>query len=443
MSVAASSLHKGMLRIALPTIFMNLSIPLLGAVDTAVVGHLESILYVGAVSLGSLVFSVVAWGLSVVRMSVSGQTAQSHGRGDRTECGRILGRGLALGLALGLAVIALRGPIAAVAFALMEGTPAVEAEAGRYFAIRALAAPADLVGLIFTGWFYGVHHVWMPVALQVAANALNMGLDWVFAIQWDGRAAGVAWATVVAQYSALFANAAWFAWRFPDLWRGPFTRAIWVRDDLLRLLRMNGDLFIRNVSLLAALSYFMARSAGHGELVLAVNGILVHFRQVTAFGLDGFASGAQVLVGHAVGARAPGPLREVIRLALGWGLAVGLLFAAAFWLARDPVLHAFTSHAEVRAAALTFFLWVVIEPVVGNFAHILDGVYFGATASRTLRNAMLLAVFAFYFPVFWLLERAYGNHGMWAATVLLFVARGVFLGVPLWRALRRPEWRLA
>ncbi len=440
--LSLSPLHRRILRIAFPTIFMNISVPLLGAVDTAVVGHLDAVHYVGAVGIGSLIFSVLYWGVSFLRMSVIGLASQSHGRGDLDECGAVLGRGLLLALVLGLAFIAARGLIASAAFGLIDATPAVQRYAESYFAIRVLAAPAALIGMVFTGWFYGMHRVLLPVAIQIGINAVNMILDIVFVFELGMAFDGVAWATVVTQYAGLVATVAAFFWVFPGFWRRAVSPAVFERRALVRLLALNGDLLIRTASLLAATFYFMARSAALGELILAANTILMQFRNLTAYGLDGFSTGAEVLVGGAIGSQRRDELHGVIRLALLWGGAAGVGFGLFYLLGQRWWLAAFTENGEVLALAGTFMIWVVIEAMVGSFAHILDGIYFGATATRTVRNAMLITVFAVYFPAFLVLERLAGNHGMWAAIVILMLTRAASLAVPLALAMRRPQWRL-
>ena len=431
-----SPIHRKMLPIVFPTILMNISLPLLGVVDTAVMGHLEEVYYVGAVGIGSMIFSVLYWAFGFLRMGMIGLAAQSYGRGDKNECAAVLWRGLASALCLGLLLIAARDVITSVAFTLIDATPEVERHAMQYVQIRILAAPAALLGMAFTGWFYGVQRIALPVILQVGINGLNVVLDLIFVLKLGFDSDGVAWATVIAQYVGLAFMLLLFGWRFPEyrrLYRQP---GIFDRRKLLVLLTINTDLFIRTASLLAANSYFLARSATHGNRVLAANTILIQFRNMTAYALDGIAAAAEVLVGSALGSGRKDDFRQAIRLSIIYGMTVGGGISLIYLVFHPWLLPIFTRNPEVLALAGVYVVWIIVDPLISNWCFILDGIFIGATATKTMRNAMLIAVLAIYFPVFLWLEPRYGNHGMWAATVILYAVRGVGLGWPLRRMLR-------
>ena len=438
----SGSLNRTVVRLALPTILMNVSTPLLGAVDTAVVGHLRDISHLGAVGLGSLLFTMVYWTVGFFRMSTVGLAAQAHGRGDAQESAEVLGRAVVLALVLGGLAIALREIIVGAAFWYFEASPEVERHARTYFGIRVFAAPAAFVLLSFQGWFYGVHNVAFPVLVTVFVNAVNIGLDLLFVVRWGYRSDGVAWATLISQYLGLALTVGLFAWRYGDHWRrlAPARLLRWAQFRVL--LALNSDIFLRTLSLQVANLYFMAKSAALGDAVLAANTILLQMRYLGTYGLDGFATAAEVTVGAAIGAGDRPRLLAAIRLALGWGMAVGALISALF-LAASPWWPAwFTSNEAVRGLVVAYLVWVVLEPWVSNVPFMLDGVYIGATATRTLRNAMLVSVLLVFLPAIELLGRAYGNHGLWAATLLLYVARGATLALPLRRLWRDSASRL-
>ena len=426
-----SPLHRKLLPIALPTILMNISIPLLGAVDTAVVGHLDRIYFVGAVGIGSLIFSVLYWAFAFLRTGVIGLVAQHWGRGDGDECAAVLWRGLALALALGLVLIAGRRLVLQVAFYLIDASPDVEHYAEEYVLIRILAAPAAFIGMVFTGWFYGMKNVALPVAIQVGINGLNVALDFLFVMKFGLLSEGVAWATVIAQYAGLAATLALFTRRYGEYWGQLARPGVFGREKLLRMFTLNTDLFIRNASLIAAHSYFLARSATHGNAILAANTNLVQFRHLTAYGLDGFAVAAEVLVGSAMGSGRRDELRQAVRLSLLYGLVVGAGVGLFYFFFRSWLLPLFTANAEVLALAANYMMWIVAEPLVSNVCFMLDGIFIGATATRAMRNAMLVSVIGVYFPLFWWLEPAYGNHGMWATTVIHYAVRSLTLAWPL------------
>ena len=428
-----SPLNQGILRLALPTILMNISIPLLGAVDTAVVGHLPGVEHLGAVGLGSLIFTLVYWVLGFFRMSTVGLAAQSHGRGDAQETADVLGRALLLALVLGSAVILLRHPIASVALHFFEATPETEHHAGVYFNIRVFAAPAAFVLMIFQGWYYGVGNVAYPVALTVLINGLNIVLDLLFVNQWGFASDGVAWATLISQYLGLAAALALFRWRYRDTMRRFSPERLLSWPKMRVLLNLNFDIFVRTLGLQAANVYFIAKSTALGDAVLGANIILLQMRHIAAYALDGFATAAEVTVGQAIGAGERARVLATIRAALVWGMIVGALIALIFGLLSPWWPGWFTSNPRVLALVLTYQLWVIAEPTLNNLCFMLDGIYVGATATRRMRNGMVIAVVLVFLPAIEILGHYFGNHGMWAAGLLLYLARALTLAPPLVR----------
>ncbi len=437
-----SSANRTILRMALPTILMNVSVPLLGAVDTAVMGHLPDVHYLGAVSLGSLVFTTIFWGFAFFRMSSVGLTAQNHGRGDAGEVAQVLGRGLLLSLAVGLAVAALREPIAWAAFRLLHASPRVELLGREFFAIVGLAMPAALMLQVFQGWFYGIKNVAFPVALTVFVNGANIALSLTLVLGLGMASEGVAWATCAAQYLGLLLTLAVFFLRYGSYRRLLAWRALLDGPRLRAILAMNGDIFLRTLCLLFANAYFMSRSAALGDAILAANSILLQFRHIAVYAMDGFATAAEVAVGNALGGGRREDLLEAIGLSQQWGFAVGGAISAAY-LALSPWLPGlFTTNPDVLPLVFTFYLWIVLEPWVSNVCFILDGIFIGATATRTMRDSMVLAVIAVYLPAILLLGWQFGNHGMWAAYLLLYLARGATLQRHIGRLRRVPGYAL-
>lgn len=437
-----STLNRSIVRLAVPTIVMNLSTPLLGAVDTAVVGHLQDVTHLGAVGLGSLVFTMIYWLVGFFRMSTVGLAAQAHGRGDVQACADLLGRALLLAAVLGALAIALRDAISLVAFWYFEASAEVEHHAAVYFRIRVLAAPAAFALMIFQGWFYGLHNVALPVVITVLVNVVNVALDLLFVVGWGFQSDGVAWATVIAQYLGVALTAALFLRRYGLYWR----RLAWARvlawQPMRAILTLNTDIFLRTLSLQVANLYFLAKSAALGDLILAANTILLQMRYLSAYGLDGFATAAEVTVGAAVGAGDRARLLATIRIALVWGLVVGAALSLIYGAGAPWWPGWFTDNPAVRHLVQLYLLWIVAEPWLSNAAFILDGVYVGATATRPMRNAMLISVLVVFLPAIEVLGRLYGNHGLWAATMLLYLARTATLAVPLRRLWRGRGVRL-
>ena len=421
---------------------MNISVPLLGAVDTAVVGHLKEVYYLGAVSLGSVIFTMMYWALGFFRMSTVGLAAQAHGSGNHSQSAEVLGRALVLALVMGITVILGRDAIAWAAFRLFDASAPVEQFAAEYFGIRVFAAPAAFVLMIFQGWFYGVKNVAYPVVIMVLVNSLNIGLDLLFVQAWGFKSDGVAWATLISQYLGLLVTLGLFFLRYSHYRRRMTLRGIFSWRRFRELLALNLDIFLRTLALQSASLYFVAKSAALGDLVLAANSVLLQMRYISTYALDGFATAAEVLVGSAIGAENRADLLSGIRLSLRWGMAVGAAISM-LYLATSPWWPLFfTNHAGVLALVQTYLVWVILEPWVSNLCFIMDGIYVGATASRLMRNGMVLSVLLVFLPAIEILAYFFGNHGMWAAGLLLYLTRTLVLLPPLRRLWRGTGVRL-
>ena len=435
MQTARLSGHRDIWRLAGPIILSNLSTPLLGAVDTAVMGHLPDAAYLGAVAVGSVIFSFLYWGFGFLRMGTTGFTAQAHGAGDDAELRACLGRPLLLGTGLGLLLILLQWPIGAVAFALLDASAQVESYAGTYFAIRIWSAPFALINYAVLGWLLGTQRARHALLLQVALNGVNIGLDLLFVVGLGYTIAGVAAASLIAEIVAAGlglslcmqllhrAGGRWSWARLTD------------RARLVALLRVNRDIFIRTLSLISAFAYFTAQGARIGETTLAANAILMQLQNVLSFGLDGFAHAAEILVGSAVGARDRRAFSAAVRTATVWAFGLAAVFSAVLALGGTSIVGLYTDLPEVRATALNYLPWMIASPFVSVWAFQLDGIFIGATRTRAMRNAMLISV-AFYLAAVWTLVPWFGNHGLWLALLFFLGLRGITLGFAYPRLLR-------
>lgn len=437
-----SPLNQTILRLAIPTILMNISLPLLGAVDTAVVGHLENVYEVGAVSLGSMIFNILFWACMFFRMSTIGWVAQAHGRGDAEECADILGRGLMVSLVLGFVFILLAPFISNVAFYFIKASQEVETYAREYFLIRVYGAPAVFITMVFTGWFYGLKNIHYPVILTIFVNAINVVLDLWFVWELGFRSAGVAWASLIAHYLGAGLMLGLFFLKYRSYWHLMKPSRMLVPGKIRSFMSTNFDIFLRTFCLIFADTFFMAKSAALGDVVLAVNTILTQFRSITAFALDGFATAAEVVTGSALGAGKREELLHAIVLVQRWGMLVGVGFCGFYWLGSSWLLSLFTHHQAVLELAAVFVIWIILDPLIGNIPFILDGIFVGATATKTMRNTMIASVFLVYLPCFYWLAHFFGNHGMWAAVMLLYAARGASLQFYVQRLKTRPNYRL-
>ncbi len=424
---AAPGVYREAWRLAWPLILSNLTVPLLGIVDTAVVGHLPQPHYLGAVALGALTFNVLYFVFGFLRMGTTGLTAQAFGRADAAELRAGLVRALMLGALIALLLIAAGPLIIRAALLLFQPTARVGAEFASYVGIRLLGAPAGLANMVLLGWLLGLQNARGPMALLIVTNTINVALALLFVLGFGWAVPGVATATVCAEYGGL-ALGLWLARRqlrgLAGSWRWP---SVLDAGAFRRLLAVNRDIMLRSLSLEAAFLGFTALSSRRGEVVLAANAVLLNFLTFAAFGLDGFAHAAEAMVGRYVGRGDAAGFRAATRANLMLALALALALALGFAAAGRTAIDLMTGLAEVRATAATYLPYVVALPLVAVFAFLFDGVFIGATRTAEMRNGMALALGVFLGAVA-LLAPPLGNHGLWWAMLLFMAARGVWLG---------------
>ncbi|MGA1328278.1 MAG: MATE family efflux transporter [Rubrivivax sp.] len=423
-SASATGLtHARVLRIAGPIVLSNATVPLLGAVDTGVVGQLGQAAPIGAVGLGAIILSSVYWVFGFLRMGTSGLAAQAHGAGDAAERGAILIRALAIGLAAGLVMIVGQAVIFRTAFWLAPASAEVESLAQQYLAIRVWGAPATIALYAVTGWLIAVERARAVLGLQLWINGLNIALDLLFVLGLGWGVQGVAVATLMAEASGLalglwLCRSAFSATALADRAR------LLAAAPLKRMLSVNTDIMVRSVLLQAAFTTFTFLGAGQGDVTLAANQVLMQFLAITAYALDGYAFAAESLVGQAVGARDRRGVRRAALLASAWAAGTAVLLGAAFALAGGAIIDLMATDAQVRAQARLFLPWMAAAPLVGVASWMYDGIFIGATLTREMRQAMMLSV-AIYVAGLGVLVPAFGNHGLWAALMLLNTARAL------------------
>ncbi|MFN3953590.1 MAG: MATE family efflux transporter [Pararhodobacter sp.] len=414
--------HRRVLRIALPILLANVTVPLIGLVDTAVVGQLGEAAPIGAVGLGAVILAAVYWIFGFLRMGTTGLTAQAHGAGDTGEAGAILLRGLLIAALAGLALIAVQGPFLWAAFQLAPASDAVEDLTRRYLGIRIWGAPATIGLYALTGWLIALERTRAVLALQLLMNGANIALDVWFVLGLDWGVEGVASASLIAEYSGLVLG----------LWlcRGAFagTRGrVFDPAQLRRMASVNGAIMLRSILLQGSFTTFLFLAAGKGDEVLAANQILLQFLEVMAYLLDGFAFAAETLVGQAVGARRAAALRRSVRLTALWGGGVALVVGAGFGATGPLAIDFMTTSPEVRETARLYLPWVVLAPVVSIASYMLDGIFIGATRAREMLECMAISVAA-YLLALWALA-GWDNHGLWAALMVLNLMRGLSMAL--------------
>ncbi|MPQ92390.1 MULTISPECIES: MATE family efflux transporter [unclassified Thioclava] len=414
--------HARVLKIALPIVLSNATIPILGAVDTAVVGQIGLPAPIGAVGIGAVILSSLYWIFGFLRMGTTGLVSQAHGTGDTGEVSAGLMRALIIAGIAGLSLIVLQLPLFWAAFQLAPASDEVERLARDYLQIRIWGAPLTISLYAFTGWLIALERTRGVLLLQVAMNALNVGLDLLFVLGLGWGVQGVAGATLISEISgvvlALWLCRAAFA---GGLWRA---RAIFDRVKLATMARVNTDIMLRSILLQASFTSFLFLGAGQGDVTLAANQVLLQFLQITAFALDGFAFSAESLVGQAVGAHSAARLRRASIVSSQWGIGGALALGAVFLLAGPAIIDLMTTAPNVRIEARDYLIWIAAAPLIGGPAWMLDGIFIGATLTREMRNAMVISV-AIYTAALFVLIPLFGNHGLWAGLMILNATRGL------------------
>ncbi len=426
-ATASGEINKNILNLAIPNILTNLSVPLLSFADTAVVGHLKHVYYLGAIAVGSMIFSFLYWGFGFLRMGTTGLTAQVFGEGNKAETAAVGGRAMLIAISFGILLIALAYPINKIAFAVVHASPEVEKYASQYFYIRIFAAPATLAIYVLHGWFLGMQNARYPMYLLISVNALNVILDLSFIYLGGMKSDGVALGTVIAQYFGMAFGLALLLSRYKEYVKLANLKAIVNRVNLKRFFNVNTDIFFRTLALIFTLSFFTAESAAYGDVVLAANTILIQLWVILSYAIDGFAFAGESLVGKYKGEGNSLKLRLSVRYIFYWGLIIATAFTAVYYFFDEPIISIFTNNKEVIQTALTFILWTSLTPTLNSVSFIWDGIYIGATATKTMRNTMMLAAFVFYLPIYYLLKPTLGNNALWLALVIFMVIRAVGL----------------
>lgn len=424
---AARLTHRRVLAIAAPIVLSNATVPILGVVDTGVVGQLGQAAPIGAVGIGAVTITAIYWIFGFLRMGTTGLTSQAVGRGEAPEVSALLMRVLLIGGGAGVAMIALQLPLFWLAFRIAPASAEVEGLARGYLAVRIWSAPAAIALYGITGWLIAQERTRGVLVIQLWMNGLNIGLDLWFVLGLGWGVGGVAFATFLSEWTGL-ALGLWLcrpAFATPG-WRD--LSRILDRARLAHMASVNSDILIRSVLLQAIFVSFLFLGAKFGDVKLAANQILLQFLQVTAYALDGFAFAAEALIGQAFGAGAVARLRRGALLTSFWGVLVCVLLALSFYLWGGRIIDMMTTAPEVRATARDYLFYMILAPLLGVGAWMLDGIFIGATRSRDMRDMMLISALG-YLAAALVLVPFLGNHGLWAALLLSFVLRGLTLGM--------------
>lgn len=424
-------MNREILRIAIPNIISNITVPLMGIVSTGIAGHWgDSAQTIGALAIGVSIFNFIYWNCSFIRMGTSGLTAQAFGAGNLRECANMLVRSLAVSLVVGVAVLALQYPIGEFSLRIMNG-----GELSReYFYARVWAVPAAMILFGINGWFTGMQNAIIPMFTSITVNLLHIACSLWFAFGFDMGIVGIAYASVAAQYFGIFLSLALLAWRYREVLRlvdWSVVKEAVAPTPMRNFFRINSDIIIRNFCNVAVYTFFTAASARMGsDLLLAVNTILMQLFTLFSYMSDGFAYAAEALAGRFIGAKDEVSLRDCIRKCMGWAATIALLYIGIYVGWWQDIISLFVGHegdnlADIIACAGDYIGWVIAIPLIGAVPFMLDGVMVGATLTRVMRNTMLLSTTA-HFVLYFSLRPLLGNNALWLAFVSYLLLRGVF-----------------
>ncbi|MBP5326639.1 MAG: MATE family efflux transporter [Bacteroidales bacterium] len=436
-------MNRKILKLALPNIITNITVPLLGMVDTAIVGHLSE-MHIGAIAIGTQIFNLIYWNFGFLRMGTSGFTAQAYGSRRLDEAVRVFIRAFAIAIAIALSLIVLQYPIALLSECIFNGSHNVLSLALSYFFVRIWAAPATLGLYAIKGWFIGMQNSKLPMWIAIFINIVNIVCSLLFVIvfHWDIR--GVALGTVIAQYSGLAVGLYFVVFRYGKLFRGRINKQFLAEtlrwEAMKRFFRVNGDIFLRTICLAAVFTFITSESGRISDQILAVDALLLQFFTLFSYIMDGFAYAGESLVGRYIGARDRKSLVSAVRHLLVWGLSLTLVFTIAYHLGGEEFLRLFSDKENVINAAHPYLFWVLIVPVCGFAAFLFDGIFIGATASKTMRDSMFVAT-ALFFAIYYFGRQLIDtnseqqqNNMLWLAFMVYLTARGLGQAIMLRKA---------
>lgn len=419
-------MNKSILRIALPSIVSNITVPLLGLVDTAIVGHLGAAAYIGAIALGGMVFSMVYWLCGFLRMGTGGLTAQAYGASNANEMHCVLLRSLTVALSIALLLIVLQKPLINLIFHFVSATPDVEHYVRIYYSLLIWGAPAVLGLYSFTGWFLGMQNAKFPMLIAIAQNVINIAVSLTLVVAWGWKVEGVATGTLVAQYAGIALALGLWARSY---WHSPLRtdwQAVWNKQAFAQFFSVNRDIFLRTLCLISVTTYFTSNGSAQGELVLAGNALLMQFYFVVSYVMDGFAYAGEALGGRFYGAHEKQHFVQLTQRLFAWGLALGTAFTLIYLIGGKFFLSLLTNEPQVLHVACEYLPFVIAVPLVSLSAFLFDGLFIGTTSTRLMLLSMAVAT-TIFFVIIGLLPSS--NTTLWVAFLTYLGLRGAVQGL--------------
>ena len=417
------TVDREILRLALPSIVSNITVPLLGLCDVTIMGHVGGATSIGAIAVGSMIFNVMYWLFVFLRMSTSGLTAQAYGASQWEACRSTLHRSLTLALSFGVAIVVLQVPLRWLTFWLMQAEGEVAAACLPYYNICIWGAPAVLGLYVLMGWLVGMQDTRKPMFIAISQNVVNIGLSLLLVVGFNMGIVGLAIGTLIAQWTGFIMGVV-VAMKASGRTRKKEEKGKVVPERKSGLSSLNLNIFLRTVCLVSVNLYFTSAGAAQGPLILAANTLLMQFFMLYSYIMDGFANAGEALSGRYLGASDPAMLRQTVCRLFGWGTGVAILFTAVYWMAGTALLHLLTSDANVVITATDYLPWAVLIPAAGMAAFVWDGIFIGTTLSRGMLVSCFLATVTF-FTLWLLLSPNQHNHALWIALLAYLAMRGL------------------
>ena len=422
-------MNRSILKLAIPNIISNITIPLLGLVDMILMGHLGSAAYIGAIALGGTIFSVLYSFFSFLRAGTTGFTAQALGSGDKIETIYSLYRSLCIGIPIILFILLMQIPIAKISALLLDGSDEVKSLAISYFYIRIWAAPANILLYCLNGWFVGMQNTKIPMFIAILINVMNIIFSIFFVLILNQNVTGVALGTVIAQYSGLTLAIVLLIKNYKSYFIKIKKETLFDFAKIKRFFKVNTDLMIRSFLLIISIAFFTNQSAKLGDNILAINMIILQSFYIFSYFTDGFAYAGEALVGKYIGSKDKNNLIKVIRLLLLWGFSISIPFTILYAIFPSTFVRIISDNPNILTEVKPYYIYMIVIPLITFAAFIWDGIYIGATASKAIRNTMIIATIFVFLPAWYLLTPKFSNHGLWMAFMCFMIARGAAMTI--------------
>lgn len=421
--------NRSILKLAIPNIISNITVPLLGLVDMMLMGHLSSPTYIGAIALGGTIFSVLYSFFSFLRAGTTGFTAQSYGAKDFSEVSYSLYRSVTIAVLAFILIICIQKPIAEISIVLLDGSDEVERLAITYFYIRIWAAPANMLLYCLNGWFIGMQNTRIPMIIAIVINVLNIVFSVFFVVVMHQDVAGVALGTVIAQYCGLVTAIVFLFIKYRQYIIKVNIHILLNLNKIKRFFKVNTDLMIRSILLVLTIAFFTNQSAKLGDNILSVNMILLQFFYIFSYFTDGFAYAGEALVGKFIGSRDAESLNSVVNHLFKWGMIISIPYSILYAIFPTTFVRIISDNTTIISEVRPYYIYMVIIPIITFAAFLWDGIYIGATASKAIRNTMVISSIIVFLPLWYILTPVMGNHGLWIAFLGFMLARGVSMTV--------------